>query len=269
VGGDILAGILASGMHLSDGISILIDVGTNAEVVIGNREWLLVGAGAAGPALEEGIAAVGKRAERGIIHDVEISGGTVTCRTFDDTPPEGICGSGMISLVYEMHRAGIIGDEGQLNSHDERVSSVHGARQFRLSCGSGSDLIIQQTEIDNFLRSKAAMFTLLLVLLRSVGLHFRDVQTIYVAGALGNGIDVRKAAGIGMIPGWPAERIVPMGNGALRGAEMVLQDSHCLDQTDSLLRSITYKHMHDDPEFMKEFRGGIFIPHTNPGLLQM
>ncbi len=267
VGGDIVSGILASGISDAEEPAVLIDVGTNAEIVIGNRDWLLVGAGAAGPALEEGIAGIGKRAEKGIIYDVDMQDGKTTCTTFDNAHPEGICGSGMVSLVYEMYRTGIIGNDGVLNPAHRGVEGVHGGRSYTLACGPG--LVIKQTEIDNFLSSKAAMFTLLLVLLRSVGLLFSDVRKVYVAGALGNGIDSKKAAGLGMLPAWPAERIVPMGNASLKGAQMLLKDSSLLTREDALTDRITYKHMHDDPEFMKEFMGAIFIPHTNPDLLKV
>ncbi len=268
VGGDIVAGIIASGMFASDKPCVLIDVGTNAEIVTGSRDWLLVGAGAAGPALEEGIAEIGKRAESGIIYDVEIRDEGTECRTFEDAPPGGICGSGMVSLIYEMYMKGIIGNNGMLNPGHESVGMLNGERSFSLSCSSGHKLIIRQVEIENFLRSKAAMFTLLLVLLRSVGLRFSDISKVYVAGALGNGIDSRKAAGIGMLPEWPAEKIIPLGNASLRGALMVLEDCSLLPLVDEITDGITYKHMHDDPEFMKEFMGAVFIPHTNPDMLR-
>ena len=269
VGGDIVAGMLASGIFQSEESCVLIDVGTNAEVVVGNRDWALVGAGAAGPALEEGISAIGKRAESGIIYDVEIKNGDIKCRTFDNAPPEGICGSGMVSLIHEMYGAGIVDSNGILNPDYTGVRTMNGSRSFTLPCASGGSLVIQQTEIDNFLSSKAAMFTLLLVLLRSVGLEFGDIQKVYIAGALGNGIDARKAAAIGMLPEWPSERIIPIGNASLQGALMVLQNSSLIEVENEITDNITYKHMHDDPEFMKEFRGAIFIPHTNPDLLQI
>jgi uncharacterized 2Fe-2S/4Fe-4S cluster protein (DUF4445 family) len=269
VGGDIIAGIIVSGMFDSDEVSVLIDVGTNAEIVIGNKDWLLAGAGAAGPALEEGIAGIGKRAESGIIYDVEIRGGDMECRTFNDAPPEGICGSGMVSLIYEMYSAGIIGNDGILDPEHKGVDVIDGVSAYMIPCASGSGLFIKQTEIDNFLRSKAAMFTLLLVMLRSVGLSFGDIRRVYVAGALGNGIDARKASGIGMLPAWSPDVIVPLGNASLKGAQMILEDGGLLARADEITDSITYKHMHDDPEFMKEFRGAIFIPHTNPDILKV
>ena len=266
VGGDITAGIIATGMDRAERVALLVDVGTNAEVVIGNRDWMIVGAGEAGPALEEGISRAGKRARRGIVYDVEIRNGHLVCRTFDNAPPEGICGSGMVSLLYEMHRTGLIDQTGVL-AESGFVETRDGERRFILS-GSGPDaLAITQSEIQNFLRSKAAMFTLLLTLTRSLGLSFRDISAVHVSGALGTGIDVRKAVGIGMLPDWPTEIVHGRGNTSLAGCRKLLSDASVATQAEALIGRITYKHMHDDPEFMKEFLGAVFIPHTDPGLL--
>jgi uncharacterized 2Fe-2S/4Fe-4S cluster protein (DUF4445 family) len=268
VGGDITAGILSSGMFLADKTSVLIDVGTNAEVVIGNREWMLVGAGAAGPALEEGISRIGKRAKKGIVYDVEIRGPIITCKTFDQGTPEGICGSGMVSLLYELYKAGRIDQSGML-VESGHLTLVDGEKAFDLACGSPVALAITQREILNFMKSKAAMFTLLLVLTRFVGLSFKDIDTVYVAGALGTGIDAAKAVGIGMLPAWPAETVKPLGNSSLAGARMLLADGDLARTVKDIAGKITYKHMHDDPEFMKEYRGAVFIPHTNPEMLKV
>lgn len=267
VGGDITAGILATGMHESAQPSILVDVGTNAEVVIGNRDWMIVGAGAAGPALEEGISRVGKRARTGIVYDVEIRGDCVTCRTFDQGTPEGICGSGMVSLLHELFQAGIIDQTGTLTGK-RQVVDVGGEKAFSINCDCEDALFITQTEIRNFLRSKAAMFTLLLTLTRAVGVSFSDIGRVFVSGALGTGIDVRKAAGIGMVPSWPPEIVEARGNTSLAGCRMLLADAGQASSADGLIDRITYRHMHDDPEFMKEFMGAVFIPHTDPSLLK-
>ena len=268
VGGDISAGIIATGMHTSERADILVDVGTNAEVVIGNKEWMIVGAGAAGPALEEGISAIGKRAKKGIVYDVEIKGDCVTCKTFDHAKPEGICGSGMISLISELFTAGIIDQTGTLTGK-RNIIEIDGEKAFSIDCDCEEALFITQTEIRNFLRSKAAMFTLLLTLTRSVGVSFKDIERVFVSGALGTGIDVKKAAGIGMMPGWPASTLKAMGNTSLEGCRMLLRDASLAGIADRLVDKITYKHMHDDPEFMKEFRGAVFLPHTNPELLKV
>jgi uncharacterized 2Fe-2S/4Fe-4S cluster protein (DUF4445 family) len=267
VGGDIASGILASGMYRSDAVSLLIDVGTNAEVVLGNRDWMIVGAGAAGPALEEGICRIGKRARKGIVYDFEIRDRDIACRTFDQGRPEGICGSGMISLLHELYKAGMIDKSGALIP-GEHVSGTGGEREFTISCESGDELSITQAEIHNFMKSKAAMFTLLLVLTRSVGISFGDIENVYVSGALGTGIDPEKAAGIGMLPAWPSGTVKPLGNSSLAGARMLLSDAGLVDEVNAIVGKITYKHMHDDPEFMKEFLGAVFIPHTNPELLK-
>jgi uncharacterized 2Fe-2S/4Fe-4S cluster protein (DUF4445 family) len=268
VGGDIIAGIIATGMHEAEQPNILIDVGTNAEVVIGNREWMIVGAGAAGPALEEGISRIGKRARKGIVYDVEIVGRRVSCRTFDQAAPEGICGSGMVSLLYELYRAGIIDPAGTLRD-GEHVVPIDGGRVFTIACNGHDPLFISQAEIQNFMRSKAAMFTLLLVLTRSVGIAFQDVKNVYVSGALGTGINVTKAAGIGMVPAWPQETVQAQGNTSLEGARMLLVDSRTAAAANGLAEKITYKDMHDDAEFMKEYLGAVFIPHTHPELLKV
>jgi uncharacterized 2Fe-2S/4Fe-4S cluster protein (DUF4445 family) len=268
VGGDISAGIIASGMSLSEQTSILIDVGTNAEVVIGNRDWMIVGAGAAGPALEEGISRIGKRAKKGIVYDVEIRDGVITCKTFDQGTPEGICGSGMVSLLHELYKEGMIDKSGTLID-GEHIVSVDGERAFSIDCDCRDALAITQSEIQNFMRSKAAMFTLLLVLTRSVGISFKDISTVYVSGALGTGIDAKKAVGIGMLPAWPAEIVRPLGNSSLAGARMLLLDSGLAAVANAVVEKITYKPMNDDPEFMKEYMGAVFIPHTDPEILKV
>lgn len=267
VGGDITAGIIATGMHAASRTNILVDVGTNAEVVIGNREWMIVGAGAAGPALEEGISAIGKRARKGIVYDIEIRDDGISCKTFDRGRPEGICGSGMVSLLYELYTAGIIDQTGVLTGK-EHITEVEGEKAFSIDCDCKDALLITQGEIQNFMRSKAAMFTLLLTLTRSVGVSFGDIEQVFVSGALGTGIDAKKAAGIGMMPAWSADIVKPMGNTSLAGCRMLLQDAGLAGTADRLVDRITYKHMHDDPEFMKEFMGAVFIPHTDPELLR-
>jgi uncharacterized 2Fe-2S/4Fe-4S cluster protein (DUF4445 family) len=267
VGGDIVAGIIATGIDRADRPSVLIDVGTNAEIVIGTKEWMIVGAGAAGPALEEGISLIGKRASKGIIYDVEIEGDEVACKTFDEQPPEGICGSGMVSLLAGLHKAGLIDQRGSLDSARRDVMQVDGEPAYAIRCGGAEHLLIRQSEIQNFIKSKAAMFTLLLVLTRSVGVEFRDIANVFVSGALGTGIDAKKAVAVGMLPGWDPSLVRSMGNSSLEGAKMLMHDGSLLETIASVTDRITYKHMHDDPEFMKEFMGAVFIPHTNPELL--
>jgi uncharacterized 2Fe-2S/4Fe-4S cluster protein (DUF4445 family) len=173
----------------------------------------------------------------------------------------------MVSLLYELYRAGIIDPAGTLRD-SEHVVTIDGERAFTIACNGREALLISQSEIQNFMRSKAAMFTLLLVLTRSLGIAFRDVQNVYVSGALGTGINVKKAAGIGMVPAWPEEAVQARGNTSLEGACLLLLDSRIAAVANSLVDKITYKHMHDDAEFMKEYLGAVFIPHTYPDFLK-
>jgi uncharacterized 2Fe-2S/4Fe-4S cluster protein (DUF4445 family) len=243
-------------------------VGTNAEVVIGNRDWMIVGAGAAGPALEEGISRIGKRAKKGIVYDVEITDGNISCKTFDQGKPKGICGSGMVSLLFELYKAGMI-DQGGALIDGEHVTTIDGEKVFSIACDCHEALSITQNEIQSFMKSKAAMFTLLLVLTRSVGISFGDIKNVYVSGALGTGINAEKAAGIGMLPAWPAAIVKALGNSSLAGARMLLSDGDLVDIVNAVVEKITYKPMQDDPEFMKEYLGAVFLPHTNPEMLRV
>lgn len=269
VGGDIVAGILSSGLYRAELPSVLIDVGTNAEIVLGCSEWVVVGAGAAGPALEGGIAEIGMRALEGAVYSVRIDpqDRTVSLRTFGDVPPRGLCGSGMIELVSELYGAGILDGRGKLQKVTDRVRDEQGERVFVLHESGGAELLIRNREIDNFLRSKAAMFASLRVLVTSVGLRFGDIERVYMSGAFGKGIDADKAARIGMMPAIGRERIEAIGNSSLRGAEMLLLGRHLLPQIDRICGMITYKEMNAEGEFMREFPGALFIPHTNPELL--
>jgi uncharacterized 2Fe-2S/4Fe-4S cluster protein (DUF4445 family) len=173
----------------------------------------------------------------------------------------------MVSLLYELYNAGMIDKSGTL-APGRHVRDRDGERVFFIDCERSGELYITQNEIQNFMRSKAAMFTLLLVLTRSVGISFGDIENVYVSGALGTGIDPVKAVGIGMLPAWPAAIVKPLGNSSLAGARMLLVDGGLVDTVNAIVEKITYKHMHDDPEFMKEYLGAVFIPHTNPELLK-
>ncbi|MBZ0157571.1 MAG: ASKHA domain-containing protein [Alphaproteobacteria bacterium] len=273
VGGDIIAGILSSGLYREEAPSLLVDVGTNAEIVLGTREWLMVGAGAAGPALESGISEMGMRAVEGAVYSVEIDRESlaVRVRTLGGGTPKGICGSGMIELVAELFDAGMIDGQGRFTSRAEEagvVKETGGSKAFIIPVPGGNNLRIKATDINNFLLSKAAMFTFLQVMVQSVGLEFVDVEKFYVSGAFGTGIDAGKAARIGMIPDKDRNAFVLMGNSSLKGAEMLLLDRSLLADIESICRMITYKEMNTDGDFMRLLPGALFIPHTDPAVLK-
>jgi uncharacterized 2Fe-2S/4Fe-4S cluster protein (DUF4445 family) len=273
VGGDIVAGILSSGLSKEEKPCLLIDVGTNAEIVLGCRDWIMVGAGAAGPALEGGISAIGMRAVDGAICGVEIDRQTyeITLRTIRSSEPKGICGSGMIELVAELYGSGLLDAKGALapsGSAAGRIIEEGGIRGFLLHGDGKKRLVIWNPDIDNFMRSKAAMFASLQVMVSSVGLAFSNVGKVFVSGAFGTGIDAGKAASIGMVPEMGGDRIHPIGNSSLRGAEMLLLNRHLVSAIEKICGMVTYREMNTDGEFMRQFPAGLFIPHTDPDVLK-
>ncbi|MDP2755974.1 MAG: ASKHA domain-containing protein [Nitrospirota bacterium] len=276
VGGDIIAGILSSGMYKEREPTILIDVGTNAEIVLGCDEWIILGAGAAGPALESGISEIGMMALEGAIYKVEIDSLSyeVKIKTIRDKKPEGICGSGLIELISELYATGIIDQQGKfvINHESEiknqRIRDFNGQKGFVIYESKEKKLIVKETDIDNFLRSKAAMFTSLYVIVKSVGLSFGEISRVYVSGAFGMGIDTEKAIRIGMIPDIDRRKFIAIGNSSLKGAEMLLMNKNLLSDIDRICEMITYREMNTDGEFMKEFPAAMFIPHTNPEVLK-
>jgi|Deesub1362B_J571_1020462.scaffolds.fasta_scaffold00011_214 uncharacterized 2Fe-2S/4Fe-4S cluster protein (DUF4445 family) len=267
VGGDIIAGILATGIHKSEEVSVLIDVGTNAEIVVGTKDWIMVGAGAAGPALEDGILSSGMRAEDGAIYRIDIKDKRIVYKTIGDAPARGICGSGVIDLIAELYRTGRIDSLGRFTNKAE-VDTQGEEPFFEVTNVNGRRIGITEREINNFLRTKAAMFTSLYVLLHDLGLSFSDVYRYYIAGAMGSGVRIEKAQLLGMLPLVPEDRFTPVGNSALKGAEAVLLNGDLIKEAEEIRSIITYKEMNTEPEFMKNFPSALFIPHSDPEILK-
>lgn len=273
-GGDLIAGILASGLHRSEEPSILVDVGTNAEVVVGNRDWLIACAGAAGPALEGGVVERGMMAAPGAIDRVRIDGDTFepSVHVMGEEKPRGICGSGLIDLIAEMFMAGLLTIQGKINVRipSPRVLEEPDGNSYILVYGDqsadGQDIRISDIDVGIFLKSKAAMYTILTVITRKVGLEFQDLRHFYVAGTFGNYIDPAMAIRIGMIPDLPIETYQGLGNTAGLGASMVLMDRSLMEDIDRVCSQITYIELNVNMELMNEFRGATFLPHTNPRL---
>ena len=273
-GGDLIAGIIHSGLHRREETAILVDVGTNAEVVLGNRDWLLGCAGAAGPALEGGVSKIGTLACPGAIDRVVID--PVTRRfelhTIDDQPPVGICGSGVIDLAAQLFRAGMIDIRGRLipETCDGRLHTGPNGPQLEIAPPpAGVDrqgLAIGQAEFDSLIRSKAAMYTILETITASVGIAPRDLPTFFVAGTFGAYIDPASAIAIGMLPDLPRERYHALGNSSLEGAKQLLADPLVRPQIDDVRDRITYMELNVNQDFMNRFSAAKFLPHTNPEL---
>ncbi len=270
-GGDLLAGILASGMFQEEKISMLVDVGTNAEVVLGNKDWLVACAGAAGPALEGGILSCGMRAQEGAVERIRISPDNFSVRyeTIGGTPPRGLCGSAIIDLLAEMFRAGLVDPTGKLmpDKAPERFRKIDEEWAFvvadEVETGTGRPVYITQSDIKNLIRSKGAMYTILNVVIQSVGITFQDIDNFYVAGAFGNYIDPENAITIGMLPDVALETFKGLGNSAGMGAVKVLLDRNARKELDEICERITYLEMNVRGDFMNQLTGALFLPHTD------
>jgi len=270
-GGDLMAGILASGMNHQEEVSILVDVGTNAEVVLGNRDWLVACAGAAGPALEGGVATMGMMAGPGVIDKVVIdpATGEFQVRTIDDLPPLGICGSGMIDLVAQLYLAGMIDMRGKFVSEKcgERIRTIDEVKHLIIvssrDSGTGEALTLNQPELDALMRSKAAMHTILTTVIRMVHLEWKDFRRFYVAGTFGSYINPRSAIVLGMLPDLPLDVYEALGNTSLAGATMALLSLRKRKEADEIRNRVTYVEMNVNQEFMNQFSAAKFIPHTD------
>ena len=270
-GGDLIAGILFSGMHKHEQTAILVDVGTNAEVVLGNKNWLMGCAGAAGSALESGAAKIGMMADQGAIDKVSINPdtGKFNLHVIMDVMPKGICGSGLIDLAASLFLSGMIDIRGKLaaSACGNKITKKDGMSHFIVAdahnSATGYDLTISQAEIDSLIRSKAAMYTILETISNSIGISFSELATFYVAGTFGSLINPKSAISIGMLPDLPINTYKTLGNSSIGGAAMVITDSTAVEEINSIENNITYLELNVNQEFMNRFSAAKFLPHTD------
>ncbi len=271
-GGDLIAGILYAGMNDREETAILVDVGTNAEVILGNRDWLVACAGAAGPALESGVARMGMMAGPGVIDTVTIPPETreIAYHTIDDLPPRGMCGSGIIDLAAHLFLSGMLDLRGKLvpETCGNRLKEIDGVRHIVVvpaaESATGEDLTMNEVDLDSLIRSKAAMYTILETLVMSVGMELKDLKTFYVAGTFGSFIKPQSAIAIGMIPDLPLDAYRPLGNSSLGGATVALTADDCLTEIDRIRDRITYIELNVNQDLMNRFSAARFLPHTEP-----
>ncbi|MBW2355965.1 MAG: DUF4445 domain-containing protein [Deltaproteobacteria bacterium] len=273
-GGDLIAGIFHSGLHRREETAILVDVGTNAEVVLGNRDWLMACAGAAGPALEGGVTRFGMAAAEGVIDRVrwDEEKGDFAWHTIGDQPPRGICGSGLIDLAAVLFRAGMMDIRGKLvpsrcGARLKMIDDVaHLVVAWAEETASGEDLMIAQADIDSLIRSKAAMYTILETITMTMGMNLNELPAFFVAGTFGVFIDPVSAVTIGMLLDLPPERFIPLGNSSLEGATRLLTVPGSLAEIDRIRDGITYLELNVNQAFMNRFSAAKFLPHTNRAL---
>jgi uncharacterized 2Fe-2S/4Fe-4S cluster protein (DUF4445 family) len=271
LGGDVVADVLASGMHRSDDITMLIDVGTNGEIVLGCDEWLVSCACSAGPAFEGGEVSCGMRAMHGAMDRIRINDDlTTSYHVIGDEPPNGICGSGLIDLVAEMYEHGIIDRKARIQSlptrrvrqGDEGAEYVIEHRD-RLGKGAAGDLVVTDADLQNVLRTKAAIFGAATVLLKKMSEDQDDLDSLVIAGGFGNHLDIDRAVSIGMFPDIPREKYRFIGNGALEGARLALLSEEMRNDMVEIFEEMTYIELSVDNDFYDEFSSSLFIPHTD------
>jgi uncharacterized 2Fe-2S/4Fe-4S cluster protein (DUF4445 family) len=274
VGGDIVAGVVACGMHETAMLTLYIDIGTNGEIVLGNRDWLMTASCSAGPSFEGGGLSCGMRAMPGAIEGFSISDADFEPMivTIGRQRPVGICGSGAINILDEFMETGIIARNGKFNRDlsAPRIRQGDGGFEYVLVEGSlsgtGADIVITEADIDNIMRAKAAMFAGCHALLANAGLTFSDLDQIIIAGAFGDYIDLEKAVAIGLFPDIPRERYLFIGNGSLSGARLAAGSHRYLETAKDVARKMTNIELSEDHSFMDKYISGLFLPHTDSTL---
>jgi len=270
IGSDIVGGVLTTRLFAQKGTCLFADIGTNGEVVLGNREWMVCASSSAGPAFEGSGVRHGMRAGAGAIEKLTISDdGSVEFKTIGDSHPVGICGSGLLDTLAELFTCGIIDRTGRFkpNGHP-RVTEGEEGWQFELVPAGNEhhDIAITQADIDNLVRSKAGVFAAIRVLMESTQTKLEDLNAVYIAGGFGNFLDVRHAVTIGMLPDVPAEKIQFVGNTSIAGAKTVLLSRKALKTAEKIAGSMTYFDLMSHPGYMDEFIRASFLPHTDLSL---
>jgi len=271
VGADITAGVLSSGLDNAENVTLFLDVGTNGETVLGNRDWLVTCACSAGPAFEGAGVVNGMRATTGAIEEVWVNSHTYepTYRVIGGGKPRGLCGSGLISLLSELFLTGLVDKGGNVNLSTGSPRLREGAHggEYVVARGSetesGLDIVITHTDIDNLLRAKAAIFAGFTVLADDVGIPLEGVDRVLVGGSFGKYINVEKAVQIGLLPDMDWSRFEFLGNTAVRGAYYALLDWRRRERITEIARRMTYVELSADNTFYEAFTSALFLPHTD------
>jgi uncharacterized 2Fe-2S/4Fe-4S cluster protein (DUF4445 family) len=268
VGGDIVSGVLASGMNRSEAVSLFMDIGTNGEIAIGNKEWLVTAAASAGPCFEGSGIRHGMRATEGAVEEVKIrpGAGAPDIKTIGDVKPMGICGSGMIDAIAEMFLSGIIDQKGNfLPEKSERIRSCADGLEYVISGDAEGAVTLTQVDIENILRAKAAIYAGVTLLVTEVGFSLQDIQKVYIAGGFGTYLDVERAIILGMLPDLPRERFSFLGNTSVAGAYLCLLSEDMRREAEEIAAKMTYIELSVSRGFMDEYMSAMFLPHTDAG----
>lgn len=274
VGGDIVAGVMGSGMYRSEKLTLYVDIGTNAEIVIGNKDWLACAACSAGPAFEGGGITHGMRAASGAITDFSLHPTTYEPMniTIDNKPVKGICGSGLLVIVATFFELGIVDRSGHYNRELDtpRIREGRSGYEFVLAwkdeSGTDTDIVLNEVDIENFIRAKGAIFAGCKTLVDAVGLEITDLEQIILAGAFGSFIDLDSAMTVGLLPEIDAEKIMYVGNGSMLGSWMSELSNHIRRDVVEVVRKMTGFELSEVPSFKEEYIASLFLPHTDSTL---
>ncbi|PIE64804.1 MAG: ferredoxin [Desulfobacterales bacterium] len=270
VGGDIVAGVMGTGMYRDEELTLFLDIGTNAEIVIGNKDWLACTACSAGPAFEGGGIEFGMRAAKGAIEDVSLDPVSLEpmLLTIGDVRPKGICGSGLITIAAIMFEMGVINNRGKFNRDlgTSRIREHNGIWEYVLAWRDETqidrDIVLTETDIDNLIRAKGAVYSGCMTLLEEVGLSMDVIERIILAGGFGSYIDLDKAMTIGLLPEIDPDRVTFIGNGSLIGARMISLTNRMRKEVLEVTGRMTNFELSETPSYMDHYIAAMFLPHT-------
>lgn len=270
LGGDITAGLLATGIAVEEPLSILIDIGTNGETVLGNREWLMACSGSAGSAFEGCGLEWGMNATAGAIERLWVENDRIRYSTVGGERPRGICGSGLIEGLGSFLQAGIIDRAGKPNPLAPGVHRGDYHHEILVApaaeTAAGRDMVLRQADIENLIRDKAALYAGSRILLGKVGLSFDEVERVLIAGNFGRSLDIERAVDIGLLPDIPRERIHFIGNSSLAGARLALLSGQARRRALAIAGSVTTLELTVEPGYFDEYTAALFLPHTDLSL---
>lgn len=262
LGGDIVSGVLAAGLDRQEEISVFLDIGTNGELVIGNREFLLCGAGAAGPALEGGVVKTGMRAEQGAVSYVKLRDGQFHLSVIGDGTPKGICGSGIVDLLAELFLHGWVDIRGKFVPQASKKIQWRETEQ-ELAVEYAPGLWFYQSDISEFIKTKAAAHTMVEYLMRQIGLTMDDIGYFHVAGAFGTYLDKESAVAVGLYPDIDRSRIISEGNASLEGAMYWLLHRRAGQRMEEILGKMEYIQFGAVDDFLHLMIAAEALPHTD------
>ena len=273
VGGDITAGLLCTPLlRDAEKVSLFIDVGTNGELVMGNKDWMVTCACSAGPAFEGGGTKCGMPAAGGAIERIQLNKGHIEYRVLGNGKPRGVCGSGLVDLLSALFVQGYVDRRGKLNKEKagSRIAETERGEGFLIEeanrCYWEKDLVITENDIANLIRTKGAVFSACSLLLKNVGLTFKDLAAVYVAGGFGQYLNIENAVRIGLFPDLPRDRFHYLGNSSLLGAFLILLSDKNRDLVNETAAKMTYIELNTEPGYMNEYTGSLFLPHTDMSL---